>query len=161
MVDIVGFGRAHVNGKNMQQRIVFCAAKKIVLFPNGDGNMAHIDGNMDAPEISPILLEEGVFELGRGEDAELQLPLPTVSSRHAMVKVDENGVTVTDLGSTNGTFVDGVEIEPMTAVRMRYICIRNRLDDPSGVSSVVLTTEMLAYVYAGSSQGWRRSRLWR
>lgn len=130
-----------------QQRCVLCFAKKLVLVPNGDGDTAHMGSDVQVPEVGSYELQEGVFALGREqEQADIIIPLPTVSSRHAMVKVEEgNAVWVTDLGSTNGTYVDGVEIEPMVAVRCCFMmvlplktrpcCVSVRHDDlpmPSG-----------------------------
>jgi hypothetical protein len=43
----------------------------------------------------------------------------TISGRHAVVRVVRGGVTVTDLGSTNGTFVNGVRIQPNGIVELR------------------------------------------
>jgi len=44
-------------------------------------------------------------------DAELGMP-PMISRRHAEVIGDETGITITDLSSTNGVFVDGYRIPP-------------------------------------------------
>jgi DNA-binding NtrC family response regulator len=44
--------------------------------------------------------------LGRG-DCDLVLSHASVSRRHAQIKVHEEGLEVVDLGSSNGTFVDG------------------------------------------------------
>jgi pSer/pThr/pTyr-binding forkhead associated (FHA) protein len=61
-------------------------------------------------------LEEGdVLVLGR-ENADLFLDDPQVSRRHAVVRVVEGGLEVEDLGSSNGTFVNGRRIERPTSV---------------------------------------------
>ena len=52
--------------------------------------------------------------LGRGVEADVQLPDSEVSRRHAMLEIHEDTATLTDLGSTNGTYVDGVRIERQT-----------------------------------------------
>lgn len=50
--------------------------------------------------------------IGRGEGASLRLKEDSVSRRHCEV-IDRDGtVVIRDLGSTNGTQVDGVELEP-------------------------------------------------
>jgi hypothetical protein len=36
-----------------------------------------------------IPLKEGVFEVGRASPADIQIPIPTVSSRHALLRVGE------------------------------------------------------------------------
>jgi S1-C subfamily serine protease/pSer/pThr/pTyr-binding forkhead associated (FHA) protein len=43
--------------------------------------------------------------VGRGEDCDVLLSDPSVSSRHALLEFDGDKLFVTDLGSTNGTFV--------------------------------------------------------
>lgn len=65
-----------------------------------------------------VSLPLGVFVLGRGEDCDYQLGSAHLSRRHAALRVTEDGVFVRDLGSKNGTVVDGraldgeVELEP-------------------------------------------------
>ena len=45
--------------------------------------------------------------LGRGDDADILIPDPSVSARHARLINGSQGFEVEDLGSTNGTFVGG------------------------------------------------------
>ena len=54
--------------------------------------------------------------IGR-EDADVTIPDSEVSRRHLVVRPVEHGVEVEDLGSLNGTFLDGERIrEPVTIV---------------------------------------------
>jgi diguanylate cyclase (GGDEF)-like protein len=46
-------------------------------------------------------------EIGRRPESEVLVQDPGVSRRHATIRVDELGATVRDLGSRNGTFVNG------------------------------------------------------
>ncbi|SNR89338.1 DNA segregation ATPase FtsK/SpoIIIE, S-DNA-T family [Geodermatophilus saharensis] len=55
-------------------------------------------------------LTSGRHVLGRGADATLPLPDPGVSRRHARLDVGAGGITVADLGSTNGTRLDDEEL---------------------------------------------------
>ena len=56
-------------------------------------------------------------QVGRAPPADIVIAIPTVSSRHAMLRVvGGSQVLVSDLGSTNGTFVDGKELTAMQAV---------------------------------------------
>ncbi len=48
--------------------------------------------------------------MGRAADNELTLPYPTVSLHHARILADTNGCRIMDLGSSNGTSVNGVEL---------------------------------------------------
>jgi pSer/pThr/pTyr-binding forkhead associated (FHA) protein len=58
--------------------------------------------------------EPRVYRIGRAEECELHLPsgfeFCTVSRRHCQVEVSESGVRLRDLGSKNGTFVNGLRI---------------------------------------------------
>ncbi len=57
------------------------------------------------------LPRRGTLTLGRGGDCELQLLSPLVSSRHAQIEVTAAGPRLRDLGSKNGTKVNGLRIE--------------------------------------------------
>ncbi|QSB05662.1 FhaA domain-containing protein [Natronoglycomyces albus] len=52
----------------------------------------------------------GSTVIGRGEQAQVRLPDVGISRRHARVDFDGRQVSVTDLGSTNGTLVNGQRI---------------------------------------------------
>ena len=58
-------------------------------------------------EFAQIPLERGTVVLGRGQDADIRFEDELVSRRHCALSFDGSSVTVEDLGSTNGTFVDG------------------------------------------------------
>lgn len=58
-----------------------------------------------------IPLREGVYLAGRAHDCAIVLDDPTVSRHHARLTVSRSGVTIEDLGSRNGVFVDGVRID--------------------------------------------------
>jgi pSer/pThr/pTyr-binding forkhead associated (FHA) protein len=51
--------------------------------------------------------------IGRQEEATMRLDSTQVSRRHAEVKYDGGVVQLRDVGSTNGTTVNGVRLEPM------------------------------------------------
>ncbi len=53
---------------------------------------------------------EGVVVIGRGAEAEVRLPVASVSRRHAKIQRDGDRVTVEDLGSRNGTRVNGLPV---------------------------------------------------
>lgn len=48
--------------------------------------------------------------IGRGSDCNLRLSAPQVSRRHCFLRVGRDSVSVTDLDSSNGTYVDGARI---------------------------------------------------
>lgn len=51
-----------------------------------------------------------VLTIGRMEGLDLVLPEDLVSRRHAQITVSDDGVHLRDLGSTNGTFVNGKRV---------------------------------------------------
>jgi len=62
----------------------------------------------NAGQIFPVSQPRVV--LGRGVNCDIQLQDSEISRRHAMLEIKSDVATVIDLGSTNGTFVDGVRI---------------------------------------------------
>ncbi|MCB8951973.1 MAG: phage tail protein I [Ardenticatenales bacterium] len=70
---------------------------------------------IDGPERAETLaLPPGVTRLGRVAGNDLELPHHFVSGRHAQIVCDESSCVLTDLGSTNGTVVDGEKLPPQT-----------------------------------------------
>jgi len=59
---------------------------------------------------------DDVLEIGR-EDADLVVADPAVSRRHARLETTPDGLAVTDLGSSNGTKVNGVRITGTAPLR--------------------------------------------
>lgn len=55
-------------------------------------------------------VSEGETTVGRGDDAGLTIPDPRVSRNHAVLTVRGDSLAVRDMGSTNGTFVNGERI---------------------------------------------------
>lgn len=109
-----GTSKQHQRGTHViaasRQPTVF-ASCRLVLRPTGDGSSEHIGEKVPQPGAIP--LQEGVYEVGRSSPADIQIPIPTVSSRHALLRVEADRVCVTDLNSTNGTVVNGQELGPL------------------------------------------------
>jgi pSer/pThr/pTyr-binding forkhead associated (FHA) protein len=75
------------------------------------------------PPGAVVLVESGFYEglevcldrdwlvIGRGRSADLILAEPTISRAHAAVGYDAEGFFVQDLGSTNGTMVNGAKVQ--------------------------------------------------
>ncbi len=64
--------------------------------------------------VREIALQPGDNLLGRTHDATIWVDHSSVSRRHALVRVTEDGATVEDCGSKNGTFLGGDRVgEPI------------------------------------------------
>jgi EAL domain-containing protein (putative c-di-GMP-specific phosphodiesterase class I) len=69
----------------------------------------------DDEPVRQVRVDAARFVIGRKPDASLCLPSPTVSREHAELTIIENGLLLRDLGSTNGTYVNGTRInQPCT-----------------------------------------------
>src|SRR5262249_14150804 len=56
------------------------------------------------------VLSDKPIDIGRDSNAGLVLDADSVSRRHARVETTPNGYRLTDLGSTNGTYVNGMRV---------------------------------------------------
>jgi hypothetical protein len=72
--------------------------------------MATLVANNAEVPVSRVLLRAGMNTLGRAEGNHHVIPHASVSSRHCEMILTEGLILVRDLGSTNGTFVDGKQI---------------------------------------------------
>jgi pSer/pThr/pTyr-binding forkhead associated (FHA) protein len=59
----------------------------------------------------PLNRERERILIGRDALSDIRIAADLVSRHHALIVISSNGVTLVDLGSTNGTFVDGREIK--------------------------------------------------
>ncbi|WP_099332799.1 FhaA domain-containing protein [Actinomyces minihominis] len=69
------------------------------------------------------LLTEEVTVIGRSSTADIQVDDSGVSRRHVEFRITPQGVILTDLGSTNGTFVEGHRVEAATLLDGNQITI--------------------------------------
>jgi FHA domain len=61
-------------------------------------------------DLDPVYLTGATVSIGRDEAATVQLRDPLISRQHARITRDGDAFRVEDLGSINGTFVDGVPV---------------------------------------------------
>lgn len=57
-------------------------------------------------------LKDGVNTFGRKAENDVAIPDPYVSGRHGEIEVADDGIYVTDIGSTNGTLLNEVKLNP-------------------------------------------------
>ncbi|MDA8314752.1 MAG: DUF3662 and FHA domain-containing protein [Actinomycetota bacterium] len=68
------------------------------------------DAELVLPDGSHVAIGDGPITLGRLPECDVVLNDPNVSRRHAEFRRTADGVVVTDLGSTNGTRVNGAPV---------------------------------------------------
>jgi pSer/pThr/pTyr-binding forkhead associated (FHA) protein len=66
------------------------------------------------PAAKSFPLAAGVYSVGRSSQCDLVVPHVTISRRHAEIRVAGGSVTIVDLESRNGTFVNNVRIRTCT-----------------------------------------------
>lgn len=66
-----------------------------------------------------IALGDGDIIVGRGQDCDLRIDYEGISRHHLKLSKSGEAVWVTDLGSTNGTKIDGVRIQANMQVPLR------------------------------------------
>jgi hypothetical protein len=89
----------------------------------------HLRSTIDSTEAEAWLVDGfggahaigGTATIGRSHDGDLVVLATSVSREHAELKRLENGWTVRDLGSRNGTFVNGVPCQGQTALPARTL----------------------------------------
>ncbi len=64
-------------------------------------------------KVKKVLLKSDTI-IGRSTECGLRIASNEVSRQHCKICIGEDGVTVRDLGSSNGTFVNGYQLEPET-----------------------------------------------
>jgi hypothetical protein len=62
-------------------------------------------------KIDELLLTRGVMSIGRKLDNDIRLEDTTVSSHHARLMSQDEGIFIEDCDSTNGTLVNGIAVQ--------------------------------------------------
>jgi phage tail-like protein len=71
-----------------------------------------IEVRLGGEVVQTIPLTGEVLTIGRTPHTTISLSHPIVSRRHAEIRVEPTGVILTDLGSSNGTIIDGQRLPP-------------------------------------------------
>jgi pSer/pThr/pTyr-binding forkhead associated (FHA) protein len=119
-----------------------------------------------APPLAPVHVEPGrEIVLGRSADCSLQLPAASASRRHASVAWRDGAVVLRDLGSTNGTFLNGERVSSETplhsgdkirigGLEILFCCVEAGTD-LSGVSHTRTVVSFWPASSAGGSEALR------
>jgi len=65
-----------------------------------------IERGANAEQTRDIPLTESEFLIGRAVDCDLRLRVPAISRHHCVIRLTAGEATVSDLGSSNGTYVN-------------------------------------------------------
>jgi hypothetical protein len=74
-------------------------------------------------------LQEGENTIGRSDECDIVISLAGVSKKHAKIEFSQGRIVLTDLGSSNGTFVNGIRIKQKEIKATDRIGIHNCLLD--------------------------------
>jgi serine phosphatase RsbU (regulator of sigma subunit) len=77
------------------------------VFAAAPADIVHAIAYDDAGTLRRVTIGPGGLAIGRTPPADLVIARPDVSRRHCRIDIDGAAATITDLGSTNGTFVGG------------------------------------------------------
>ena len=109
--DVLRIGDPHGNSVGL----TFRAAGPAVASPTADRIIPVIGGTIHMG--STVMGAKTSLLIGRDPQADIHLSAPTVSWHHARVERTPQGYWITDLNSTNGTFVNGQRIIGPSSLR--------------------------------------------
>lgn len=66
--------------------------------------------SLTLPEPIVFKLAQGIYSIGKSQTTDIQIKEPTLSRRHAELEITETQVIIRDLGSTNGTRINGTKV---------------------------------------------------
>jgi hypothetical protein len=98
-------------------------------------------------------LEAAVISIGRAEDNMVVLDDASVSGYHAEIEQTENGLVLRDLGSTNGTKVNGLPVTEALLIDGDQVCF--------GSMEAVLRTTCQSGVSGARETGLIADHIWR
>lgn len=101
--------------------------------------VGHLNPAGQSGEHVHVPINAARFTLGRRPDSSLCLPFQTVSSNHAEFRAQPDRLILTDLGSTNGTYVNGQrltgEIEVKQGDLVQFADVALRLQRQAGAAA--------------------------
>lgn len=76
-----------------------------------------IERSKDTEQPREVLIEKEEFLIGRAPDCDLRLLLAEISRHHCMLRVAPDEVLLVDLGSSNGTYLNGQRVRSQATLR--------------------------------------------
>ena len=168
LVDLGSANGTSVNGHRINQREKLAAWDRVA-FASVEGEIVDAEGRRPTQVLGPVAQvqaptsgggwrlvgERGAFEIsgrhviGRDADCDFTVASDSASRRHAQLEVREGRLVVTDLGSTNGTFVNGQRVEERVlgvGDEVRFDLVSFRVEGPidPGRTSVGATADEAA-----------------
>jgi pSer/pThr/pTyr-binding forkhead associated (FHA) protein len=68
-------------------------------------------------QMREIAISKDEFLIGRGSDCDLRLHDAAISRHHCLLRVRGDEATISDLGSSNGTFLNGQRVRSQAVIR--------------------------------------------
>lgn len=111
-------------------------------------------------QLKPLSLEDGEHKVGRAVDNELVLPVSSVSKVHAVLRVLGPHLYVRDLGSTNGTDIDGqpvgrdeIEVPKHATLRFAGVPLWRRIQGDDSTATLSRDDEVSSSTIYRPEQG--------
>ena len=103
-------------------------------------------------------LNEGVTTFGRKDDCSIRIPLAVVSRRHAEISVGQDGVTLKDLGASNGTFLNDHRVEeeglgPGDRIMIGPVVFTVQIDGQPDDDELAKIRTRISAMHAGARRG--------
>lgn len=102
---------------------------KTLKISNITPTVGRLVAQLSGERVKELALRKGHILVGRSELCDIQLQSKIVSRHHALISHTPDGATIVDLGSTNGTLVDGCQIKEHDLVPGETIAIGDCLID--------------------------------
>jgi pSer/pThr/pTyr-binding forkhead associated (FHA) protein len=78
-----------------------------------------IERGANSEQTREIPLTQGDFLIGRGTDCDLRLRVSSISRHHCLIRVGNDEAVLVDLGSSNGTYLNGQRVRSQAVLHTR------------------------------------------
>ena len=109
------------SGRHQSGRLAQPKNQTIFATPDTGGSQATLRGGDPCSEDPQVFLQRPLdrpqLSIGRGDECDISLDGLLISNNHARISQSSSGITIEDLNSTNGTYVNGQRITSRTLIR--------------------------------------------